>query len=156
GTIETPEFLDRVSLQFPKAPRMYLVLAWNSILLHFPELRLDFREHFDREDRYRLLLLSNTNELHMLHDSKQMDPERLHRFKNAFDVFYLSHEMGMRKTDREIFEFVLEQNQLKAEETFFVDDLAENTEAAASLGIQVWNLQLGLEDITELKSRLNP
>ena len=156
GTIETPEFLDRVSLQFPKAPREYLVQAWNSILLDFPEHRLDFLENLARENRYRLLLLSNTNELHMRHVSEQMGPERFHRFKNAFDVFYLSHEMGMRKPDREIFEFVLEQNQLKAEETFFVDDLAENTEAAASLGIQVWNLQLGLEDITELKSRLNP
>src|SRR5690606_36806510 len=101
-------------------------------------------------------LLSKTNELHMRHVSEQMGPERFQRFKNAFDVFYLSHEMGMRKPDREIFEFVLERNQLKAEETFFVDDLAENTDAAAGLEIHVWNLLLGTEDITLLNCHLSP
>lgn len=156
GTVATPEFLDRVSLQFPKAPREFLVRAWNSILLDFPEHRLEFLEDLSRQKRYRLLLLSNTNELHMQHVRDRMGTDRFQRFKNAFDVFYLSHEMGMRKPDREIFEFVLDRNRLKAGETFFVDDLAENTDAAAQLGIQVWNLQLGREDITQLKTRLNP
>lgn len=156
GTIGTPEFLDRVSLQFPKAPREFLIQAWNSILLDFPQYRLEFLEDLARQKRYKLLLLSNTNELHMQHVREQMGQEGFNRFKSAFDVFYLSHEMGMRKPDPEIFEFVLERNQLLPGETFFVDDLAENTDAAASLGIQVWNLQLGKEDITQLKSHLNP
>ncbi|MEC8831420.1 MAG: HAD-IA family hydrolase, partial [Bacteroidota bacterium] len=76
------------------------------------------------------------------------------RFKNAFDVFYLSYEMGMRKPDTEIFDFVLQENQLTAEETFFVDDVKENTDAAATLGIKVWNLRVGKEEVTQLKSKL--
>jgi putative hydrolase of the HAD superfamily len=83
-----------------------------------------------------------------------MGMERYLRFKNAFDVFYLSYEIGLRKPDAEIFEFVLEQNNLIAEETFFVDDVKENTDAAASLGINVWNLQVGKEDFTQIKTRL--
>ena len=76
------------------------------------------------------------------------------RFKNAFEVFYLSYEMGMRKPDSEIFEFVLTENDLRPSETLFVDDTKENTDSASSLGIKTWNLQVGQEDITQLKSRL--
>jgi len=85
---------------------------------------------------------------------QQIGKERDNRFKNVFDVFYLSYEIGMRKPDEEIFQFVLDENGLIAEETFFVDDVQENTVAAAGLGIKVWNLRVGQEDITQLKSRL--
>jgi putative hydrolase of the HAD superfamily len=32
----------------------------------------------------------------------------------------------------------------------FVDDRKENTDAAAELGFQVWNLQVGQEDVVDL------
>jgi len=62
--------------------------------------------------------------------------------------------MKMRKPDTEIFEFVLKENNLIAEETLFVDDTKENTDAAAELGIQTWNLKVGKEDIIALKTKL--
>ena len=31
-----------------------------------------------------------------------------------------------------------------------VDDKKENTDAAASIGLEVWNLQVGKEDVTDL------
>jgi putative hydrolase of the HAD superfamily len=155
GLIGSSQFLDEVALHFPKANRDYLVKAWNAILLDFPEHRLQFLESLANEKEFQLFLLSNTNDLHIECVKQQMGMERFDRFKNAFDVFYLSYEMGMRKPDAEIFEFVLDENRLIAEETFFVDDVVENTNAAAQLGIQVWNLQVGQEDITQLKSRLH-
>ena len=154
GLIASSDFLDEVSEHFPNASRDYLTKAWNSILLDFPEERLQFIEQLAAENQYKMLLLSNTNELHMDCVKEQMGTERFNRFKNAFDVFYLSYEMGMRKPDAEIFNFVLEENQLTPEETCFVDDVKENTDSAASLGIHTWNLQVGKEDITQLKSRL--
>jgi len=154
GLIASSDFLDEVSEHFPNASRDYLTKAWNSILLDFPEERLQFIEQLAAENQYKMLLLSNTNELHMDCVKEQMGTERFNRFKNAFDVFYLSYEMRMRKPDAEIFNFVLEENQLTPEETFFVDDVKENTDSAASLGIHTWNLQVGKEDITQLKSRL--
>lgn len=154
GLIGSTEFLDEVAIHFPEANRDYLINAWNAILLDFPEERLQFLERLAEEKDYQLFLLSNTNDLHIECVKQQMGMERFNRFKNAFDVFYLSYEMGMRKPDAEIFEFVLEENRLIAEETLFVDDVPENTQAAARLGIQVWNLQVGQEDIIQLKQRL--
>lgn len=154
GFLGSSDFLDEVASHFPDANRDYLIKAWNSILLDFPEHRLEFIEQLARENQYKMILLSNTNDLHIEHVKEQMGMERFNRFKNAFDVFYLSYEMGMRKPDAEIFDFVLQENRLLAHETFFVDDVAENTASAADLGIQVWNLQVGKEDITQLKSRL--
>ena len=154
GQISSPDFLTQVSGYFPKATKQDLVGAWNAVLLDFPEERLQFLEMLERENRYRLFLLSNTNDLHIECVKERMGSKRYNRFKNAFEVFYLSHEMGMRKPDKEIFEFVLHQNDLMAPETLFVDDTLENTDAAASLGIKVWNLQVGKEDITQLKTRL--
>lgn len=154
GFLGSSDFLDEVASHFPDANRDYLIKAWNSILLDFPEHRLEFIEQLARENQYKMILLSNTNDLHIEHVKEQMGMERFNRFKNAFDVFYLSYEMGMRKPDAEIFDFVLQENRLLAHETFFVDDVAENTASAADLGIKVWNLQVGKEDITQLKSRL--
>lgn len=154
GLMASSDFLDEVSAHFPKASREYLTNAWNSILLDFPEHRLEFIEQLATENEYNMILLSNTNDLHIEHVKEQMGSVRFNRFKNAFDVFYLSYEMGMRKPDAEIFDFVLQENQLTAEETFFVDDVKENTDSAASLGINVWNLQVGQEDVTQLKSKL--
>ena len=45
---------------------------------------------------------------------------------------------------------VLNENDLIAEETLFVDDLKENTDSADTLGIKTWNLTPKKEDVTEL------
>ncbi|WP_127141672.1 HAD family hydrolase [Flagellimonas marinaquae] len=154
GFLSSSDFLDEVASYFPNANQDYLIEAWNSILLDFPEHRLEFIEQLAMENQYKMILLSNTNDLHMERVKARMGMERFLRFQNAFDVFYLSYEIGMRKPDAEIFDFVLQENELLPHETFFVDDVKENTDAAAELGINVWNLQVGKEDITQLKSKL--
>jgi HAD superfamily hydrolase (TIGR01549 family) len=154
GLLSSSKFLEEVSGYFPTAAKADLVSAWNAILLDFPDRRLEFVEALAQENQYRLFLLSNTNEIHIEYVKQQMGTKKFNRFKNAFEVFYLSYEMRMRKPDMEIFEFVLAENKLNASETIFVDDTSENTEAAALLGINTWNLQVGKEDITQLKSYL--
>lgn len=72
------------------------------------------------------------------------------QFKSSFEQFYLSHEIHFRKPDAEIYEFVLQQNNLVAEETLFVDDLKENTDSAQQLGIHVWNLDPSKDEVSEL------
>ncbi|AWX46388.1 Alpha-D-glucose 1-phosphate phosphatase YihX [Flagellimonas maritima] len=154
GHMSSRSFLEKVSGHFPMANELDLVTAWNSILLNFPDERLKFIETLAKEEKYRLFLLSNTNDIHIEFVKRQMGLENFNRFKNAFEAFYLSYEMGMRKPDTEIFEFVLKENNLKAEETLFVDDTKENTDAASHLGIKTWNLKVGQEDITQLKAKL--
>jgi putative hydrolase of the HAD superfamily len=61
--------------------------------------------------------------------------------------------MGMRKPDAEIFNFVLKTHSLSEKRTLFVDDKKENTDAALSLGLHVWNLQVGEEDVIDLFSK---
>jgi FMN phosphatase YigB (HAD superfamily) len=154
GNISPTEFLDRLQADFPHLSTSEIADIWNSILLDFPEYRLNFMEGLANEKKYRLFLLSNTNALHISHVGLIMGRDRYTRFRGCFEQFYLSHEIRLRKPDREVFQFVLDQNNLQAAETLFIDDTLENTEAAATLGIQVWNLQVGREDIVGLKERL--
>ena len=71
-------------------------------------------------------------------------------FKSCFEVFYLSHEMNLRKPNANIFEFVLTKHQLNPKDTLFIDDTKENTDAAAELGMQVWNINPEKDDVIEL------
>ncbi|SNZ00657.1 HAD family hydrolase [Flagellimonas pacifica] len=154
GVISSPNFLQKVATYFPKASEKDLIDAWNAILKDFPDSRLEFVEHLAKENNYRLFLLSNTNDIHIRYVEEQIGKDKFNRFKNSFETFHLSYEMGMRKPDVEIFEFVLKTDNLVASETLFIDDTKENTDAASSIGIKSWHLQVGKEDITQLKSYL--
>lgn len=125
-------------------------MAWNSILLNFPQHRLDWLIRLSKSKKYRLFLLSNTNELHIEAVIKIMGALRYAQFQQCFERFYLSQEIHLRKPEPEIYEFVLKENSLTAGETIFIDDLPYNTEAAAKQGIQTWNLDVGNQDITDL------
>lgn len=154
GLVTSNYFLETTKQIFSKASKQDLTNAWNAMLLDFPNYRLEFLEILSESKKYRLFLLSNTNEIHMKFVKKQMGVTKYNSFKNCFEVFYLSYEINMRKPDKEIFEFVLNSNNLIAEETMFVDDTKENTDTASLLGIKIWNLKVGKEDITSIKSRL--
>lgn len=153
GLVTSEDFLAQTGNLFPKATKQNLIDAWNAILLDFPDYRLEFLEALAKEERYRLFLLSNTNEIHIQNEREKMG-EKFQRFQNAFEGFYLSYEMGKRKPNLDIFEQVLEENQLNPTETLFVDDTKENTDAASKLGIKTWNLLVGKEDIIQLKAHL--
>lgn len=154
GLVSSKSFLEVTGSLFPKADQQNLIDAWNAILLDFPEYRLEFLEALAASKKYRLFLLSNTNDLHIEFEKQSMGVDRFNRFKNCFEVFYLSYQMGMRKPDTEIFEFVVKENHLNPSETLFVDDTKENTDAATSLGIKTWHLQVGKEDFIELEKHL--
>ncbi len=154
GAISPDEFILALRGVYPKATPQEITDIWNGMLLDFPDYRLDFISNLAKKNEYRLFLLSNTNAIHIPYLAEKWGQERFNRFKNCFEKFYLSQEIRMRKPDAEIFEFVLNENGLKAEETFFIDDTEENTDAAEKLGIRCWNLQVGKEDIIDLNSRL--
>jgi len=149
GLMATDEFITFYHDKFG-IKKEDLVFAWNAILLDFPKKRLDFLKDLARSKRYRLFLLSNTNDLHIKWVQNSLGEEFCNEFKNSFEQFYLSHEINFRKPDSEIYEFVLKENNLLADETLFVDDLKENTDSASKLGIHVWNLIPEKEDVTEL------
>ena len=150
GEISTTDFVSAFRAKYPSISETQFKNAWNSIILDFPEYRLEFIEQLSTSKTYNLILLSNTNALHIEQVIKNMSLDRYERFKNCFKKFYLSHEIGLRKPDQSIYEFVLKENNLKANSCFFVDDTKENTAAAALLGIQTWNNNPKKEDIINL------
>ena len=154
GLISSTLFLSETSAIFPKASKQELTKAWNAILLDFPSHRLNYVESIASKESHRLFLLSNTNELHIDFVRKQMGEVDFNRFKNLFEKFYLSHEIHMRKPDREIFDFVLDENGLNPVETLFIDDTAENIQTALQLKINCWHINVGKEDVVQLKEHL--
>lgn len=150
GLIGTADFTSHYLHKIPGAEEKDLVRVWNSIILDLPSERVAFLEDLVASQQYRLFLLSNTNTLHMEQVLINTGQELFDRFKRQFEQFYLSHEIGMRKPDEEIYRFVLETNTLQASETLFIDDLPENTTSAGRLGIHTWNLNPEKEDITQL------
>ena len=149
GLLTTDEFVGFFHDKFA-IDKAKLIDAWNAILLDFPLHRLDFIKTLAASKKYRLFLLSNTNELHINWIKNDWGMPLYNEFKACFEQFYLSHEVNLRKPNANIFEFVLQENNLIAEETIFIDDTKENTDAAAALGIHVWNNDPATEDVVNL------
>ncbi|WP_369789275.1 glucose-1-phosphatase [Rouxiella sp. WC2420] len=84
-----------------------------------------------REQGHRVVVLSNTNNLHLEHW-----PTHYPEVEQNADALYLSQEIGLRKPDPAIFQYVLDKEGFSAQEAVFFDDVAENVNAASSLGIQ--------------------
>lgn len=80
--------------------------------------------------RYRLLLGSNTNELHTCQFRRQFDDQLKH-----FDHLVLSYEIGVRKPKAAFFEHCLERADCTASECLFIDDMPANVAAAQACGL---------------------
>lgn len=148
GLISTDEFLDFYADSFPRLNKEELKSIWNYIIKDFPEHRLQFIKQLAKDNNHQLILLSNTNELHIDYIKKNVS--FYEDFKDCFDQFYLSHEINLRKPNADIFNFVLTENKLNAEECLFIDDTLENTQTAQQLGINVWNNNPATEDIVDI------
>lgn len=155
GLIETEEFIDFYEDNFEGVSRQQIIDAWNFMIQDFPKYRLDFIKQLKAEGKYKLILLSNTNELHINYIKEHVP--FYEEFKSCFDNFYLSHEINLRKPEATIFEFVLAENNLNPEECVFIDDTLENTTSAADLGFFTWNNDPKNQDVInlfELKTHL--
>jgi putative hydrolase of the HAD superfamily len=58
---------------------------------------------------------------------------------------FLSYEIGLRKPDSNLYEHVLNEINLKADETIFVDDSRANIKGAEKLGINCIWTQKGID-----------
>jgi putative hydrolase of the HAD superfamily len=58
--------------------------------------------------------------------------------------------MHLRKPNADIFEFVLKENNLIANECLFIDDTKDNTDTAEKLGFNIWNIDETKEDVINL------
>jgi putative hydrolase of the HAD superfamily len=153
GRISSEEFVNAFTNLHPNITGQQFIDAWNAILKDFPSHRMDFIKELHASQKYRLFLLSNTNDLHISWIQDDWQAKLYSEFKDQFEQFYLSHEINLRKPNKDIFEFVLQENGLKPKETYFIDDTKENTDAAKELGIHVWNIDPTTEDVVDLLAR---
>ncbi|WP_296383746.1 HAD-IA family hydrolase [Winogradskyella sp.] len=148
GKISTSKFIEFYTSKFPNVNKTSIIDAWNYIINDFPEYRLDFIKDLAQNKEFKLILLSNTNDMHI--DFIKQNVSFYEDFKNCFDVFYLSQEMHLRKPNADIFEFVLKENNLAANECLFIDDTKENTDTAKQLDFNIWNIDETSEDVIYL------
>jgi putative hydrolase of the HAD superfamily len=81
--------------------------------------------------RYRLVLGSNTNELHARHYVRQFADTLRH-----FDGLVLSHEVGVRKPKAGFFGHCVGRAGCRPAECVFVDDLPANVAGAEACGLR--------------------
>ncbi len=115
--------------------------AWNVLLLDFPVHRLKLLEQI--RDQYRTFLLSNTNQIHC--EVYTHDLHNVYGVKDLshfFEKVYYSHQIHLRKPDKEAYQIILDQNNLTPEETLFIDDTEQHIEGAKLVGINTYHLKL--------------
>ncbi len=107
--------------------------GWQAIFVGLrPEVITVFKKL--REEGHRVVVLSNTNRLHL-----DFWPQHYPEIEANTDAMYLSQNLGMRKPEPEIFQYVLDKEGFSASQAVFFDDVAENIEAARAAGIEaVW------------------
>lgn len=142
GEISSAEFRDQIRLAFnSQIDNRKIDSAWNSMLLDLPISRISLLEELSKSRR--IVLLSNTNEIHIDAFSQQLNELGVsERFERVFEKRYYSFEMGMRKPEERIFEYVLAQHDFLAEQTLFIDDSIQHIEGAKALGINTYHLRV--------------
>jgi len=138
GGISDQQFVDNIKdLTGITAPDEEIIQAWNALLLDFPSERIRLLK--DLRKSYRIFLFSNTNALHLAHLQqiyRNTFPNDEYALDDLFERAYYSHILKMRKPDEASFQYILKENQLKGDETLFVDDALINVEGAEKAGLK--------------------
>lgn len=109
--------------------------GWMGYLKEIPKRNLEALKRL-RQEGYRLIMLSNTNPFMMeWAESRDFDGEG-HSVHDYFDAIYVSYKCHSLKPDKKFFKHVIEHENVKVEESLFLDDGPRNTVAAAELGLQ--------------------
>ncbi len=117
------------------------------MLLDLPKERIELLKKLKQD--FPIYLLSNTNSIHISEFRKKLGETKYQEFYNLFDKVYYSHEIGFRKPNKEAFQLILDENNLKANEVLFIDDSPQHIEGANKLGIQTHHLS-DTEEVTAL------
>ena len=136
GKISIQSFINEMLRLLPNgATPKQIIDAWNAMLIGVPQIKL--QKLLAHKQNYRTFLLSNTNAIHEEAFTKMIQQKNnIDSFSSFFEKIYYSHRIGLRKPTKEVFEFVLEQNNLLPSETLFIDDSPQHLVGAESVGIR--------------------
>ena len=147
GKISADSFLKLLQKETENASKNEVRIAWNAMLLALPKERIELLKKLKKD--FPIYLLSNTNSIHISEFRKKIGESKYQEFYNLFDKVYYSHEIGFRKPNKEIFQLILDENNLNADEVLFIDDSPQHIEGAKNLGIKTYHLEDG-EEVTTL------
>ncbi|MCD6598831.1 MAG: HAD family phosphatase [Bacteroidales bacterium] len=108
--------------------------AWNAMILGFQPEKIELLKELAKT--HRIFLLSNTNVQHEKIYSRMLKEVSGLEMKDLFEKYYYSHEVGLAKPDPAIFQLVLNENDLKPEETLYIDDSQQHIDTVQKLGMQ--------------------
>jgi len=115
-----------------------VIAAWNAMIGSVPSERISLLQKVRQQ--CPIYLLSNTNDIHMQAVLRSWKASSSRPMGDFFDGIYLSHQIGMRKPDVEVFEFICRENRLNPSETLFIDDSIQHIEGARLAGLQAVHL----------------
>lgn len=117
--------------------------GWKRILL---QIRRNIPELLQKlNTSYRIVALSNTNEIHV-----PMWLEMCTPILSYFEKIFSSNEIGFRKPEQNAYQHVLDFLQLPAEETVFLDDNHENILTAEKIGMKTVHVNSYEQMLNEL------
>ncbi len=137
GQIDTPEFRNEIRKNTSDLlSDEEIDTAWCSFLCDIPSEKISMLKELRK--KYRLLLLSNTNPLHIEVSARiALEPYNT-SLDELFDKCYLSYEMGLTKPSEDIFTALLNDANVTAQECLFLDDGLKNIETANSMGFATY------------------
>jgi len=141
GEISSKELYEKVkNILYLNVDYNKFCYIWNNIFTPNKDV-ISFIEKLSA--KYPVSLLSNTNDLHF-----NFIKQNYESFFKKFKALHVSHLMGCRKPDKEIYQKVINFYNIKPEKLFFTDDLDINVKAARKEGINAFTFT-GLENLKQ-------
>jgi putative hydrolase of the HAD superfamily len=131
GKISPEEFYAQIKEMLDlKLSYASFVPIWNDIFSLSVKNRLVYAVLNSLQTDYKIALLSNINVLHYQHLQKNFP------VFNVFHKQFLSYALGVAKPDKLIYQKVINDLGVSAEEIFYIDDRPELVQSARSLKIK--------------------
>ncbi len=146
GLVEPRDFVEQLSAMLDlRVNYEQFCDIWSSIFLPDPLIPESMLAGL--RERYRLLLLSNTNAIHF-EMVRQSYPMLRH-----FDHFVLSYEVKAMKPAPAIYQQAIAHARCRPEECFYTDDIPAYVEGARKLGIDAVQFESRAQLERELQAR---
>lgn len=137
GEISTEEFRNSIrNMASASLTDEQIDEAWCAFLVDIPKEKIEIIKELKKN--FKLLLLSNTNPLHIEKSAVEALAPYNCSLNDLFDKCYLSYEMKMTKPNEDIFISLLNDAGVNAENCLFLDDGPKNIETANNLGFQTY------------------
>lgn len=150
GAISESEFRNEIRVLIPvDVTDEQIDDAFCHFLLGIPKYRLDALETLHKS--YKIYMLSNTNSIMWNSVISEEFKKAGHDINYYFDGVVTSFDAKCVKPDAKIFNSVVENFNIKPEETIFFDDSQANIDAAAALGFKTAYVMPGTEFMDLIK-----